>query len=67
MSIKKQSSDTVQELIDGIWDMDQTEFEQKYFSLSSDDMEVADKAIDQQRKDYLSDDFDPFNPPPISI
>lgn len=59
MGRKKRNSSLVQELINRRWTMDQEEFENKYNSLSLDDMcEVAD-AIDNMQNEYMdSDDVD---------
>lgn len=46
MGRRKNNPELVQELIDGRWDMDQDEFEEKYYSLSSSDMSKVADAID---------------------
>ncbi len=38
MGRRKNNPELVEELIEGRWTMDQDEFEEKYFSLSSSDM-----------------------------
>ena len=56
MGRKKRNSSLVQELINGRWTMNQVEFENKYNSLSLDDMcKVAD-AIDNMQNEYMDSD-----------
>ena len=58
MGRRKNNPDLVEELIDGLWTMDQNEFEQKYNSLSSSDMSKVGAAIcDMENEEpYLYDD-----------
>lgn len=55
MGRRKNNPDLVQELIDGRWTMSQTEFEEKYFSLSSSDMSKVAEAIDKMEDEFMSD------------
>ena len=41
----------VKELIDGIWTMDQSEFERKYETLSPSDMNKVSRAMDKAFKE----------------
>lgn len=45
MGRRKNNPDLVDELIQGKWTMDQEEFEEKYFSLSSSDMSKVSAEI----------------------
>ena len=57
MGRRKNNPALVQELIDGRWTMDQTEFEEKYNSLSSSDMaEVSGAIYNMENEDFP--DFD---------
>lgn len=56
MGRRKNNPDLVQELIDGRWTMDQDEFEEKYASLSSDDMSKVADAIDGMEAEWIYDD-----------
>ena len=58
MGRRKNNPELVQELIDGRWDMDQDEFEEKYNSLSSSDMCKVGEAIDGMEAEFMSDDDD---------
>lgn len=55
--MQKNNPQLVKELIDGIWTMDQAEFERKYNSLSDSDMtkvsRAMDKAFSQNEKDFV--------------
>ena len=56
MGRRKNNPDMVEELIDGRWTMDQDEFEEKYYSLSSSDMCKVAEAIDGMESELLSYD-----------
>ena len=56
MGRRKNNPELVQELIDSRWDMDQEEFEQKYFSLSQSDMFKVARVIDGMEAEWMSDD-----------
>lgn len=58
MGRRKNNPSLVEELISGRWTMDQTEFERKYYSLSSSDMYEVGRAIDRMEAEFMSDDFD---------
>ena len=51
MGRRKNNPSLVSELIDGLWSMDQNEFEEKYNSLSSSDMSKVSDAIDGMEQD----------------
>ena len=53
MGRRKNNPALVQELIDGRWTMDQTEFEEKYNSLSSSDMAEVSGAIYNMENEVL--------------
>lgn len=55
---RKNNPDLVDELIDGLWTMDQDEFEEKYSSLSSSDRSKVSEAINRMRSEWLEDDDD---------
>lgn len=55
MGRRRNNPELVQELIDGRWTMDQDEFEEKYYSLSSSDMSKVAEAIDG-----MEDEWEPF-------
>ena len=56
MGRRKNNPDLVQELIDGRWTMDQEEFNEKYDSLSSDDMLKVSLAIDGMESEWGEED-----------
>ena len=56
MGRRKNNPDLVDELIDGLWTMDQDEFEEKYSSLSSSDRSIVSEAIHRMRSEWLEDD-----------
>ena len=56
MGRRKNNPDLVEELLDGLWTMDQDEFEEKYASLSSSDMWKVSEAIDGMEAEFLGDD-----------
>lgn len=58
MGRKKNNPELVQELIDGRWTMDQDEFEEKYYSLSSSDMEKVSEAIGGMEDEFMHSDVD---------
>lgn len=59
MGRRKNNPDLVQELIDGRWTMEQSEFDEKYFSLSSSDMAKVSGAIyNMENEDYPGFDSD---------
>ena len=55
--MQKNNPELVKELIDGIWTMDQSEFERKYNSLSDSDMTKVSRAMnkefDKKEKDFI--------------
>ena len=53
----RSNPELVQELIDGRWTMDQDEFERKYNSLSSRDMDKVMKAINGMEKEMYQNDL----------
>lgn len=57
MGRRKNNPDLVQELIDERWTMDQDEFEEKYYSLSSSDMSKVSEAINGMEDELMSDDM----------
>lgn len=57
MGRRKNNPDLVQELIDERWTMDQDEFEEKYYSLSSSDMSKVGEAINDMEDEFMSDDM----------
>ena len=70
MGRRKNNPDLVQELIDGRWSMDQDEFEEKYFSLSSSDMSKVADAIDDMEGELmgeLMDDDDDYDGESLSV
>lgn len=56
MGRRKNNPDLVQELIDARWTMDQDEFDEKYYSLSSSDMSKVSEAIYGMEDEFMSDD-----------
>lgn len=58
MGRRRNNPELVDELIEGRWTMDQDEFEEKYYSLSSSDMSKVASAIDGMEAEFMSDDFD---------
>ncbi len=62
MGRRKNNPELVQELIDGRWTMDQEEFEEKYFSLSSSDMSKVGEAIDGMDAEFFEEDDDDDEP-----
>ena len=56
MGRRKNNPELVNELIEGRWTMDQDEFEEKYNSLSRNDMSLVAEAIDGMEDEYMSDD-----------
>lgn len=58
MGRRKNNPDLVEELIDGRWTMDQEEFEEKYYSLSSSDMSKVGQAISGMENESMHSDFD---------
>ncbi len=56
MGRRKNNPDLVEELIEGRWTMDQDEFEEKYYSLSSSDMSKVSDAIDGMEDEFMSQD-----------
>ncbi|MCR5479104.1 MAG: hypothetical protein K6F27_04500 [Ruminococcus sp.] len=67
MGRRKNNPQLVQELIDGRWTMDQTEFEEKYLSLSDSDMTKVSMAIDGMEDEMLSNYDDDCNPDGLSV
>ena len=55
MGRRKNNPDLVDELIEGRWTMDQDEFEEKYYSLSSSDMSRVAEAIDGMEGEFMSE------------
>ena len=60
MGRRKNNPDLVEELIEGRWTMDQDEFEDKYFSLSSSDMGKVAEAIYGMEAEWMNDDDDDY-------
>lgn len=58
MGRRKNNPELVAELIDGRWTMDQNEFEDKYYSLSSSDRAIIDEAIAGMEDEFMNDDED---------
>ena len=58
MGRRKNNPDLVDELIEGLWSMDNDEFEEKYSSLSASDQGKVSSAIDNMEDDYFSSDDD---------
>ena len=58
MGRRKNNPNLVEELIEGRWTMDQDEFENKYFSLSSSDMSKVAAAINGMEAEWCNDDDD---------
>lgn len=56
MGRRKNNPDLVQELIDERWTMDQDEFEEKYYSLSSSDRSKVSEAINGMEDEFINDD-----------
>lgn len=54
MGRRKNNPDLVNELIDGLWTMDDAEFEEKYNSLSSSDMDTVIDAIHGMEDEWMS-------------
>jgi len=70
MGRRKNNPDLVDELIEGRWTMDQDEFEEKYYSLSSSDMSKVAEAIDgmqDEDPDGLYDDDDDEDGESLSV
>ena len=70
MGRRKNNPDLVDELIEGRWTMDQDEFEEKYYSLSSSDMSKVAEAIDgmqDEDPDGLYDDNDDEDSESLSV
>ena len=55
--MSRNNPELVQELIDGLWTMDQEEFERKYNSLSDSDMSKVARAINRMEKQNERDDL----------
>ena len=56
-AMSRNNPELVQELIDGLWTMDQEEFERKYNSLSDSDMSKVARAINRMEKQNERDDL----------
>lgn len=56
MGRRKNNPELVEELIEGRWTMDQDEFEEKYFSLSSSDMSKVGEAINGMEAELMRND-----------
>ena len=56
MGRRKNNQDLVEELIEGRWTMDQNEFEEKYFSLSSTDRGKVGEAINNMEDEWMGND-----------
>lgn len=67
MGRKKNNPELVQELIDGRWTMDQDEFEEKYYSLSSSDMGKVSEAIGGMEDEFMHSDVDEDDEERISV
>lgn len=57
MGRRRNNPDLVEELIEGRLTMDQDEFEEKYFSLSSSDMGKVSEAINGMVDEWMDDDM----------
>ncbi len=55
---RRNNPNLVDELIEGRWTMDQDEFEEKNYSLSSSDMSKVASAISRMEDEFMSDNFD---------
>ncbi len=60
MGRRRNNPELVEELIDGLWTMDQDEFEDKYYSLSSSDMSKVAEEIDGMEEKFLSGELDDY-------
>ncbi|NLG03830.1 MAG: hypothetical protein GX567_08410 [Clostridia bacterium] len=60
MGRRRNNQDLVDELLEGRWTMDQDEFEEKYASLSSDDMSQVSAAINGMEAEWMNDDDDDY-------
>lgn len=58
MGRRRNNPNLVDELIEGRWTMDQDEFEEKNYSLSSSDMSKVASAISRMEDEFMSDNFD---------
>lgn len=59
MGRRRNNPELVEELMDGLWTMDDDEFNEKYFSLSSSDRGKVSEAIDGMEDEFLGkDDID---------
>ena len=60
MGRRKNNPALVEELIDNLWEMQQDEFEDKYYSLSSSDRYQVDEAIDGMEDELMNriNDYD---------
>ncbi len=58
MGRRRNNPDLVDELIEGRWTMDQDEFEEKYYSLSSSDMSKVAEAINGVEDEFMNGDYD---------
>ena len=69
MGRRKNNPDLVDELIEGRWTMDQDEFEEKYYSLSSSDRSRVAEAIDGMEREFMSgfDDDDDEDGESLSV
>ena len=56
MGRRKNNPDLVEELIEKRWTMNQDEFEEKYFSLSSSDMSKVAEAINGMENEWVNED-----------
>lgn len=54
MGRRKNNPDLVNELIEGRWTMDQDEFEEKYYTLSSSDMSKVASAINGMEDEFMN-------------
>lgn len=71
MGRRKNNPELVEELIEGRWTMEQEEFEEKYFSLSSGDMDKVGEAIANMENEwphfFEDDDDEEYSEERISV
>lgn len=60
MGRRKNNPDLVNKLIEGRWTMSDSEFDSKYYSLSSSDMAKVARAIDKMEDELWDDPEDDY-------